>query len=251
MKEKNFYNQIGNWDFSKINYETEIKSEWNMYKEIEKYITSKSICLDLGTGGGENVIKNYPSAEKIIGTDYSKTMIKTAKENLKYNKRKDIKFKVMNNLRIDYPEESFDLISARHTIIDAKELYRVLKNEGHIIIQGIDKEDCIDLKKIFKRGQAYKDKKSISEIDLENLEKAGFEIIKKEKITEIEFYKTEKDLMKLLLKTPILNNFSEETQEDAKLPIEKDLLAKYIRDFKEEKGIKLIRKLYGIVAKKK
>lgn len=251
MKEKNFYNEIGNWDFSKINYETETKSEWNMYKEIEKYITSKSICLDLGTGGGENVIKNYPPAEKIIGTDYSKTMIKTAKENLKYSKRKDIKFKVMNNLRIDYPEETFDLISARHTIIDAKELYRVLKNEGHIIIQGIDKEDCIDLKKIFKRGQAYKDKKSISKIDLENLEKAGFEIIKKEKITEIEFYKTEKDLMKLLLKTPILNNFSKETQKDVKLQIEKDLFAKYIREFKEEKGIKLVRKLYGIVAKKK
>ncbi|MGN1330814.1 MAG: class I SAM-dependent methyltransferase [Clostridia bacterium] len=251
MKEKNFYNEIGNWDFSKINYETQTTSGWNIYKEIEKYTTSKSICLDLGTGGGENIIKNYPSVEKIIGTDYSKTMIKTAKENLKNSKRKNIEFKVMNNLKIEYPQESFDLISARHTAIDAKEIYRVLKNGGYVIIQGIDKEDCIELKKIFKRGQAYKDKKSISEIDLENLEKAELEIIKKEKIIEIEFYKTEKDLMKLLLKTPILNDFSKEKQKDVRLPIEKELFEKYTKKFREEKGIKLVRKLYGIVAKKK
>ena len=57
--------------------------------------------------------------------------------------------------------------------------------------------------------------------------------------------------MKLLLKTPILNDFSEEKQKDVKLPIEKELFEKYTKKFREEKGIKLVRKLYGIVAKKK
>ena len=56
--------------------------------------------------------------------------------------------------------------------------------------------------------------------------------------------------MKLLLKTPILNDFSEEKQKDVKLLIEKELFEKYTKKFREEKGIKLVRKLYGIVAKK-
>ena len=123
-----------------------------------------------------------------------------------------------------FPKETFDLISARHTIINAKQIYNCLKPGGVLVIEGIDKADCIEIKDMFGRGQAYLDEISISEIDYKDLKNAGFENIEKVKIYEDEYYETEEDLLALLLKTPILDDFSEIKNEDFehKEIIEKD-----------------------------
>ena len=249
MKELDFYNNIANWDFSKIKYETEKITNWDMYEEIAKYTDNNSFCLDLGTGGGEKVLKKYPEVGMIIATDFSQEMINTAKSNLKA--RKKIKFAKMNNLKINFPNEIFNLVSARHTVINAKEIYRVLEKGGIVVIQGVDKEDCIELKDIFKRGQAYNDEKAISQIDYEDLINSGFEIVKNVKIKENEYFKTKEDLLALLFKTPILDDFSEVKIKHKRIHIENDLLEKYIKDNITEKGILLKRRLYGIVAMKK
>ena len=49
--------------------------------------------LDLGTGGGEKVLRNFPIVKEIIATDFSKEMINTANKNLAKTERKDITFK--------------------------------------------------------------------------------------------------------------------------------------------------------------
>ena len=79
---KDFYDKIGNWDFSEIKCEVESITEWDFYEKIKENTNEKSLCLDLGTGGGEKVLKNYPKVKTIIGIDYSKEMIKTANKNL-------------------------------------------------------------------------------------------------------------------------------------------------------------------------
>ena len=245
MKEKDFYGEIGNWDFSMINYTVEKITDWDMYKEISSYTDENSLCLDLGTGGGEKAIKYYPKVGMLVATDFSEEMIKTAKSNLKGKKR--IKFAQMDNLKINFPDEIFNLVSARHTVINAKEIYRVLEHDGVVVIEGIDKGDCIELKDVFKRGQEYYDEKAISQIDYEDLVNAGFKIIKRVEIFENEYYKTKEDLMALLLKTPIINDFSDTHYKNE---IEEDLLDKYVKENTTDKGILLKRKLYGIVAQK-
>ena len=82
-KELKFYEEIGNWDFSKIKVITERLTKWDYFEEISKHTNENSLCLDLGTGGGERVLKRYPKVGMIIATDFSDEMIKTAKENLK------------------------------------------------------------------------------------------------------------------------------------------------------------------------
>lgn len=245
MKEKDFYGEIGNWDFSMINYTVEKITDWDMYKEISSYTDENSLCLDLGTGGGEKAIKYYPKVGMLVATDFSEEMIKTAKSNLKGKKR--IKFAQMDNLKINFPDEIFNLVSARHTVINAKEIYRVLEHDGVVVIEGIDKGDCIELKDVFKRGQEYYDEKAISQIDYEDLVNAGFKIIKRVEIFENEYYKTKEDLMALLLKTPIINDFSDTHYKNE---IEEELLDKYVKENTTDKGILLKRKLYGIVAQK-
>ena len=226
--ELDYYNRIKNWDFSKISYEVESLTNWDMYKILNEKTTKNSRILDLGTGGGEKVINKFPEALEIVGTDFSQQMIKTAKENLKKSNKKNIKFKVMDNLNMDTPDNYFDIVVARHTCIDAKQIYKKIKKDGLLLLRGVDKLDCWQLKRLFNRGQAFNDIKPISQIDYENILDAGFRNVELIPIYDREYFKTKDDLLALLLKTPILDDFSEEN----------------------EKGILLRRRYYGITANK-
>lgn len=250
--ELKYYERIGNWDFSQIKCKTENLTNWDFYEKIRENTNEKSLCLDLGTGGGERVLKNYPDVGIVIATDFSEEMIKTAKENANKYPNKRVKFTKMNNLEMTFPKETFDLISARHTIINAKQIYDCLVAGGIIVIRGVDKKDCWELKELFGRGQAYDDEIAISEKDYQDLKEAGFTNIEKVEILQNEYYETEDDLMALLLKTPILEDFSEIKNErlEHRTIVEKDLFDKYVKKYKTEKGILLKRVLYGIVAKK-
>ena len=174
-KEYDYYEKIKDWDFEMFQAETDYLTDWDMYELLRKVTDSNSRVLDLGTGGGEKVLSMFPEyLKEVIATDFSKEMIKTAKNNLKISGRKNIKFKVMNNLKLDFPKNYFDVVVARHTVIDSKQIYEVLKPGGYLIIRGVDMLDCWELKRIFGRGQGYNDSKPISLIDYENVLDAGF-----------------------------------------------------------------------------
>ena len=100
---------------------------------------------------------------------------------------------------------------------------------------------------MFGRGQAYNDEIAISQKDYLDLKEAGFQNIEFVEIHQNEYYETEDDLMALLLKTPILNDFSESHRGDL---IEKNLFDDYVEKFRTDKGILLKRVLYGIVTRK-
>lgn len=248
LKEKNieldFYNKIKNWDFSDIKVEEENLTNWDMYSILNNVANKEDYILDLGTGGGEKVLNCFPDVAKIIGTDLSAEMIKTANENLKRSNKSNIEFKVMDNLKMNVPKDYFDIVVARHTCIDAKQIYSALKDGGLLLLRGVDKLDCWELKKLYGKGQAYNDIKPISQIDYENILDAGFRNVELVPIHIREYYKTKEDLIALLLKTPILQDFYKETN------IDFTLLNQYIENHKTDKGILLIRRYYGITAHK-
>ncbi len=250
--ELEFYDSIKDWDFSMIKYIEENLTNWDLYKILNDYTSPDCKILDLGTGGGEKVIKNFPITKEIIATDFSQEMINTANKNLAKTERKDILFKQMDNLNMTTPNDYFDMVVARHTCIDANGIYKTLKNGGKLLLRGVDKLDCWQLKKLYGKGQAFKDDKPISLIDYENILDAGFKNVELVPIHIREYYKTKEDLLALLLKTPILSDFSEteENNFDDKDKINMNLLDKYIQENTNEKGILLIRRYYGITAVK-
>lgn len=250
--ELEFYDSIKDWDFSMIKYIEENLTNWDLYKILNDYTSPDCKILDLGTGGGEKVIKNFPITKEIIATDFSQEMINTANKNLAKTERKDILFKQMDNLNMTTPNDYFDMVVARHTCIDANGIYKTLKNGGKLLLRGVDKLDCWQLKKLYGKGQAFKDDKPISLIDYENILDAGFKNVELVPIHIREYYKTKEDLLALLLKTPILIDFSEteENNFDDKDKINMNLLDKYIQENTNEKGILLIRRYYGITAVK-
>ncbi len=250
--ELDYYNRIKNWDFSMINFKEENLTNWNITRILNDSTNKNSVVLDLGTGGGEKVLNDFPDVKEIIGTDFSKEMIKTAKENLRKSGKKNIEFRVMDNLNMDTPDNYFDVVVARNTPISAKQIYKTLKNKGKLILRGVDKLDCWQLKRLFSRGQAFNDDKPVSQVDYENILDAGFKNVELVPIYVREYYKTKEDLLALLLKTPILDDFSGEIinnnfkENDSNM----EKLDLYIKENTYDNGILLRRRYYGIVADK-
>ena len=249
--EHDYYSELANWSFEDIDYTSEVFTNWIYEDEIKKLVKENTKMLDLGTAGGEQVLKKFPDCAEILGTDFSNEMIKTANKNLLQSGRKNISFRVMDNLKMDTPDNYFDLVTARHTVIDPVQIYKTLKEGGQLIIRGVDKLDCWSLKRMFGRGQAYHDVKPISLIDYEAILDAGFKDVELIPLHVIEYYKTKEDLYALLVKTPILDEFSEESlNEYERKPIEKEIFEKYVEQNTTKKGIRLIRRYYGIIGKK-
>ena len=252
-KELEFYEQIKDWSFDEFEIKTRRKTDWDMFELLKELTNENSKILDLGTGGGEKVLKKFPEVKEILGTDLSSEMIKTANKNLEKSGRKNITFKIMDNLNMDTPKEYFDVVVARHTPTDPKQIYEALKPGGYLIVQGVDMFDCHELKRIFGRGQAFHDSKPISIIDYENILDAQFKDVELIPIHEIEYFKDRETLYKFLLKVPILDDFSEEegdVKDYYKPSLEIDKLDEYIKRNTYPEGIKLQRRLYGIIAKK-
>lgn len=249
--EHDYYSELANWSFEDIDYTSEVFTNWIYEDEIKKQVNENTRILDLGTAAGEKVLKKFPDCAEILGTDFSNEMIETANKNLLQSGRKNISFRVMNNLKMDTPDNYFDLVTARHTIIDPVQIYKTLKEGGQLIIRGVDKLDCWSLKRMFGRGQAYHDIKPISLIDYETIMDAGFKDVELIPLHVIEYYKTKEDLYALLVKTPILDDFSEESSNEyERKTIEKEIFEKYVEQNTTKKGIKLIRRYYGIIGKK-
>ena len=251
INEYEYYNNSENWSFEDINYTSENFTNWIYEDEIKKHIKKDSKVLDLGTAAGEKVLKYFPECFEILGTDFSEKMIESANQNLLKSGRKNITFRVMDNLKMDTPNNYFDLVTARHTVTNSKQIYKTLKPGGYLILRGVDKLDCWNLKRMFNKGQGFNDIKPISLIDYENVIDAGFKDVELIPLHIIEYYKTKEDLYALLLKVPILDDFSEETSNNhKKFAIEKNIFEKYVAENTTTKGIKLIRRYYGIIAKK-
>ena len=248
QKEYEYYSNIGNWSFNDIEYVSENYTNWIYEDEITKHSNKKSKILDLGTAAGEKLLKRFPDCAEILGTDFSKKMIENANKNLARSNRKNISFRVMDNLKMDTPNDYFDLVTARHTVTDPNQIYKTLKRGGYLIIRGVDKLDCWSLKKLYNRGQCYSDVKPISLKDYEAVIDAGFKNTELIPLHVIEYYRTPNDLYALLSKVPILDDISDDEYE--KVDIERDLFEKYVTQNTTEKGIKLIRRYYGIIAQK-
>ena len=230
-----FYEKIGNWDFSKISYHEEfIKDEFNYFDWIKRYVNENSVCLDLGTGGGEKVLKNYPNVKKLIGIDFSKEMIKTANNNLKKSKRniQDISFIQMDTNKLEFEDNTFDVVTARHTSLNVKEIKRVLKINGILIIEGVAKDDCLELKETVGRGQCFGDKVGIEKKEFLEIFGNGFKFLENKMMILNEWYHSREDFYALLLKTPIIENLK---------------IDDYIEKNSNLGNIKLKRRIYGFV----
>ena len=251
--EKEFYEEVKDWDFSKYEIETEHLTKWELYDELKRVATKDSKILDLGTGGGEKLLEFFPEVKEILGTDFSEGMIETAKKNLEKSGRENITFRLMDNLKMDVPDDYYDIVVARNTVTDPKQIYKCLKEGGYLLIHSVDREDCWNLKLLFGRGQGFFDTKSMSLVDYENVLNAGFKDVELIPIYEREYFKNAELFKDFLKKVPIIDDFSEEEFDNKEYyshDLDEKLVDQYIKENTYNGKIRLLRLCYGITARK-
>ncbi|ADI73806.1 Methyltransferase type 11 [Methanohalobium evestigatum Z-7303] len=102
------------------------------------------LVLDVGCGGGKaiQILADFCPYGKVHGIDYSEEMVSMAQEvnnELVKNNHVEIKYGTVSS--IPYSDNTFDLVTAFETYYfwpdlenDLKEIYRVLKPEGVLLI---------------------------------------------------------------------------------------------------------------------
>lgn len=161
-KRYDFFNQLASLFFD---------HSWR--KKINSLIGPEEIILDLGTGTGElafgiNEPRRFSIGQdktitvqqrRIIGIDFSWEMLKNAqlKKSNPANRHAKVEFIAADAQRIPFPGDSFNSVVSgfvfRHLKnnfkVYMKEIYRVIKPEGKIIILEFSRPEFAFLRKIY------------------------------------------------------------------------------------------------------
>ena len=238
-----YFEKMAHWSFDEFGIHEECLTDWDLYGLLNARADRDSHILDLGTAGGEKIIEFFPDCAEILGTDYSPAMIDTARKNLSESGRKNISFKVMDNLKMDVPDEHFDIVVARHTCTDPVQIFRCLKPGGTLLIRGVDKYDCWSLKLTMGGGQGYEDPVPVSIADYENVLKAGFSEVELVPIHTREYFRDRESFKSFLKIVPILDGVAIEGG-----VLDEEKLDRYISENTVGGRIILYRAYYGISA---
>jgi ubiquinone/menaquinone biosynthesis C-methylase UbiE len=243
---KQFYDQVGKvngWDFSKVKSLSE-GVKWNFYDEVIQSCKKTDILLDIGTGGGEALLSIADSALLLIGIDLSTGMIETALNNLKQSNKPNIRFLQMDAEKLNFPDNFFNVVSCRHSGFSAKEIAKVLVNDGVFLTQQVSENDKLNLKEAFGRGQALGTKKGLLKTQyITDLSEAGFTDIQSFEFNATDYYETAEDLLFLLKHTPIVPNFGQSETDF-------EILQQFIMNNQTERGIRTNSERFMIIARK-
>ena len=238
---KRIYLAVGErrgWDFSTLKREKE-PLPWDYEKIVRKYVKRSDKVLDIGTGGGELFIKISPFFERGIGIDHNTKRLKVANENLPPQLKNRISFMVMEAQKLEFEDNSFDIVLNCHAAIFADEIARVLKPGGFFISQQVGGENAGNIFKTFgwpPSGEYWKQywaKKGLKPRNIENasddFRKFGIEIVERKSANTKYWFKDVPSLIFWLKSVPLPEKFD----------IKKHLKAvnRLIEEFSTERGI--------------
>lgn len=151
-------------------------------KELLKDL--KGEILEVGVGTGAN-LPYYPKSAKVIGIDFSPKMLEKAQERAKYA-RATIKLKEMDIQQMVFIDHTFDFVvstcvfcSVPDPVLGLKEIQRVIKPEGKIMMLEHMRSENTFLGKIMDMINPMAVRMSGANVNrktIENIEKAGLEI---------------------------------------------------------------------------
>lgn len=116
--------------------------------------------LDIATGTGDFAIlaARMLTPEKLIGADISEGMMDIGRQKVKRARLEQIiSFEKEDCLQLSYPENSFDAVTAAFGIRNfpdldrgLKEIFRVLKPDGHLSVVELTSPVAFPMKQLFK-----------------------------------------------------------------------------------------------------
>ncbi|SKC89321.1 methyltransferase domain-containing protein [Maledivibacter halophilus] len=124
------------WDFSYLDGRLEEeKLPWDYKSLISKYLNKDDMLLDMGTGGGEILLSLKHIYTNTSVTEGWQPNLKLCKETLE---PLGITVKqVFDDKKLPFDDNTFNMVINRHEDYDAKEVRRILKNNGIFITQQV------------------------------------------------------------------------------------------------------------------
>lgn len=139
--QKTFNKIAGNYDKLNSIMSLGTHQKWRQ-QATEKIDVHPDRILDLCCGTADWTImlaKKYPHAQ-VVGTDFSKEMLKIAQHKVSDSKVKNITLEFGNAMKLIYPDNSFDVVTigfGLRNVPDAnlvlKEIHRILKPKGQLL----------------------------------------------------------------------------------------------------------------------
>ena len=132
---------IHGWDFSHIKgrFFEDTDFPWDYRQEIGKYLTPDKKLLDIDTGGGEFLLSLNHPYENTAATENYPPNVQLCRETLL---PLGIDFRQADgNGPLPYEDGAFDLVIDRHGDFNPKEIYRVLKPGGVLVMQQVGAEN--------------------------------------------------------------------------------------------------------------
>jgi ubiquinone/menaquinone biosynthesis C-methylase UbiE len=191
------------------------------------------VVLDVGCGDGLFTIRMAERAEEVIGVDFSRIAISMARKNLANSGRKNLRFEIANAENLNFPKETFDLVTCRRgPVTDSenslREAHRVLKRGGTLMEITIGERDKENLTNVFGRGQMLGSERIIA-LKERLLRGAGFRKLEVKEYIATEIFPTIRDLTIRLMNSPIIPDFNAEK--------DKEFLETIEEGYKSKKGI--------------
>jgi len=144
MKIKTNFSSEKTWDIIAESFDKTRRKPWIQCIDFINKLPKNHIVADIGCGNGRHLIPCAKHCGKIIGIDLSNKLLKIVQKNIKKNKIENSILIHSNILNIPLKSESIDsalFIATLHNIkgrknrIESlKEIHRILKNNGKVII---------------------------------------------------------------------------------------------------------------------
>lgn len=158
--EKMFNNIAPTYDTLNHRLSWDIDKGWRKKAIAQLQPFSPRHILDIATGTGDFAIlaARMLTPEKLIGADISEGMMDIGRQKVKRVRLEQIiSFEKEDCLQLSYPENSFDAVTAAFGIRNfpdldrgLKEIFRVLKPDGHLSIVELTAPVAFPMKQLFK-----------------------------------------------------------------------------------------------------
>lgn len=134
------------WDFSLITETGRMRSEllsWSYGSIAISLINGADCMLDMGTGGGEFLSKLRPFPKSVYATEAYLPNVPIAKERLSPFNINVVQ--INNDENLPFENGQFDLIINQHESFSAKEVRRILSEDGFFLTQQVGGLDCMEI----------------------------------------------------------------------------------------------------------
>jgi SAM-dependent methyltransferase len=147
------------WDFSYLDGRMiEEQAPWSYSTRAAELMRQASAVVDLGTGGGERLLKLQASwPKKVVATEDYPPNFKLATERLAPYGVQVVDVPLTDTHRMRFADGEFDLVLNRHSGFNARDVARILAPGGAFLTQQVHGLWAVDLLACFEASPQWPD----------------------------------------------------------------------------------------------